>query len=101
MESEVKKRGRSHLRVRVTKKYKKGRVKITKRQLLELRGQELTCNCRQFLKRKPYIFLGKEDRKKKVLYVDHLAIALDWDENGKKMLRMHRKRKHRCPRKIA
>ncbi|KXJ20246.1 uncharacterized protein LOC110243959 [Exaiptasia diaphana] len=101
VESEVKKRGRSHLRVRVTKKYKKGRVKITRRQLLELRGRELTCNCSQFIRKKSYLFLGKEDRRRKVLYVDNLATALDWDENGKQMLRMHRKRKHRCPRRIS
>ncbi|XP_031568591.1 uncharacterized protein LOC116303230, partial [Actinia tenebrosa] len=101
VESEVRKNGRLQLRVRVTKKYKKGIVKITRRQLLELRGRELTCDCSPVILKRHYLLLGKEDKKKRVLYVDNLLIALDWETSGKKMLRMHRKRRYRCPKRIA
>ncbi|EDO38872.1 predicted protein [Nematostella vectensis] len=101
VDSEVHKNGHQQLRVRVSTRYKSGAVRITKRQLLELRGRELTCNCSQVLPSKVYLIIGKEDKHRRVLFVDGMVSALEWDVDGKKMARMIRKRRDRCPKRIT
>lgn len=96
MESEVMRNGQPRLRVRIQRTYKQSRLKINSRQLLEKRGQELTCSCGNLKANRVYIILGKEDRRKRVLYVDNFSTALEWSKNGKSFIRAYRK-KTPCP----
>ncbi|XP_068693991.1 uncharacterized protein [Montipora foliosa] len=96
MESEIVRNGQSHLRVRVQRTFKQSKVKINTRQLLEKRGQEITCNCGNLRPNRVYVILGKEDRRKRVLYLDNFSTALDWSRNGKTYIRAYRKKPDGC-----
>ena len=96
VESVIRKKGWRYLRVRVTKTFKKGKVKINKRQLIEVRSLKVTCKCTRLLPRKTYLILSKEDRHKRKLYIDALTTALEWSNDAKRYLRMYRK-KALCP----
>lgn len=96
MENEIMRNGLHGLRVRVLRTYKEGKVQVNRRQLLEKRGQEITCSCSNLKPNKVYVILGKEDKRKRVLYIDNFSTALEWSKNGKAHLRAYRK-KSSCP----
>lgn len=99
MESEIMRNGLPRLRVRIVRTYKQGRVKINnKNQLLEKRGQEITCSCSNLKPNKVYLIIGKEDKRKRVLYLDNFSTALEWNKNGKSYVRSYKK-KISCPEK--
>ena len=100
MENEIMRNGLHRLRVRVLRTYKQGKVKIDSRQLLEKRGQEITCSCSNLKPNKVYVILGKEDKRKRVLYVDNFSTALEWSKNGKAYVKAYRK-KATCPERRA
>ncbi|PFX23351.1 Netrin-5 [Stylophora pistillata] len=97
MESEISKNGLPRLRVRIMRLYKQGRVKInSKHQLLDKRGQEITCSCNSLKVNKVYLLLGKEDKRRRLLYLDNFSTALEWSKNGKQYVRANRKN-NSCP----
>lgn len=96
MENEIMRNGLPRLRVRVLRTYKQAKVKINSRQLLGKRGQEITCSCSNLKPGRVYIILGKEDKRRRVLYVDNFSTALEWTKNGKSFVRAFRK-KALCP----
>ncbi|KAL9987706.1 hypothetical protein ACROYT_G002055 [Oculina patagonica] len=101
MESEIMRNGLPRLRVRIMRTYKQGKVKINnKTQLMEKRGQEITCSCSNLNANKVYLILGKEDKRKRVLYLDNFSTALEWNKNGKSFVRAYRK-KTSCPERRA
>lgn len=67
-----------------------------KNQLMEKRGQEITCSCSNLKVNKVYLILGKEDKRKRVLYLDNFSTALEWDKNGKPYVKAFRNRSS-CP----
>ena len=91
--------GRLKYRVRVTKYYKSGRLSISKRINIEIRGEQVTCKCSLLQLRKTYLIQGKEDARKKSLFLDNYTFAMDWSAGGKKMAKLHKK-KHICPKRI-
>jgi len=99
MENEILWNGQPHLRVRVQRTFKASRVKISSRQLLEKRGQEITCSCGNLRPDRVYVILGKEDRRKRVLYLDNFSTALEWSRNGKTYVRAYRRRSS-CPERV-
>lgn len=93
MESEIMRNGFPQLRLRIARTYKQGKVKIdNKNQLMEKRGQEITCSCRNLKVDKLYLILGKEDQRKRVLYLDNFSTALEWNKNGKSYMKAFRNR---------
>lgn len=97
MESEIMKNGLPRLRVRILRMYKQGRVKINNRhQLLDKRGLEITCSCSNLKVNKVYLILGKEDKRRRLLYLDNFSTAVDWSKNGKQYIRANRKN-NSCP----
>ena len=97
MESELMRNGLPHLRLRITRTYNQGKVKInSKNQLMEKRGQEITCSCSNLKVNKHYLILGKEDKRKRVLYLDNFSTALEWNKNGKSYVKAFKNRSS-CP----
>lgn len=89
--------GLPRLRLRIARTYKQGKVKINnKNQLMEKRGQEITCSCSNLKVNKVYLILGKEDKRKRVLYLDNFSTALEWNKNGKSYVKAFRN-KTSCP----
>lgn len=99
VESEILWNGQPHLRVRVQRTFKASKVKINNRQLLEKRGQEITCSCGNLRPDRVYAILGKEDRRKRVLYLDNFSTALEWSRNVKTYVRAYRRRSS-CPERV-
>lgn len=99
MENEILWNGQPHLRVRVQRTFKSSKVKISSRQLLEKRGQEITCSCGDLRPNRVYVILGKEDRRKRILYLDNFSTALEWSRNGKTYVRAYRRRSS-CPERV-
>ena len=97
MESEVMKNGLPRFRVRILRIFKQGKVKINnKHQLLDKRGQEITCSCSNLKVSKVYLILGKEDKRRRLLYLDNFSTALEWSKNAKQYVRSYRKNSS-CP----
>lgn len=89
--------GLPRLRLRIARTYKQGKVKINnKNQLMEKRGQEITCSCSNLKVNKVYLILGKEDKRTRVLYLDNFSTALEWNKNGKSYVKAFRNRSS-CP----
>ncbi|KAJ7388975.1 Wnt inhibitory factor 1 [Desmophyllum pertusum] len=97
MESEIMRNGLPRLRVRIVRMYKQGKVSINSRsQLLDKRGQEITCSCSNLKANRVYLILGKEDKRRRVLYLDNFSTALEWSKNGRSYVRAYKK-KASCP----
>ena len=97
MDSEIMRNGLPRLRLRIARTYKQGKVKINnKNQLMEKRGQEITCSCSNLKVNKVYLILGKEDKRTRVLYLDNFSTALEWNKNGKSYVKAFRNRSS-CP----
>ena len=97
METEIMRNGLPRLRLRIARTYKQGKVKIDNKNLLmEKRGQEITCSCSNLKVNKLYLILGKEDKRKRVLYLDNFSTALEWNKNGKTHVKAFRNRSS-CP----
>ena len=99
MEGRVRgKNGAVKYRIRVTKRYKTSRLAITKRHYIELRGHDITCKCTPLLRQKIYLMLGQENERTNTLYVDDYTYAIDWENGGKKLAKLHKK-KSKCPKR--
>eukprot|EP00794_Sanderia_malayensis_P016194 gene16194-17822_t len=93
--------GKMKYYLRVTKRYKRGRIRIRKRhQVLEVRGQKLTCNCQQLKIGQIYLIFGREDRRHDALFIDDYTVAMPWGKKCKKFVRTNR-RQLNCPPRLA
>lgn len=54
------------------------------------------CNCGNLRLNRVYVILGKEDRRKWVLYLDNFFMVLDWLRNGKIYIWVYRKKFDGC-----
>jgi hypothetical protein len=87
-------------RVRVTKLYKRSRVSIGKKIDIEIIGRVITCKCESLQVRKTYLILGKENFRTNTFFLDDYTYAIEWPEGGKKMAKLHKKRKS-CPKRYG
>ena len=94
------KNGQPLHKVRVTKLYKRSRVTIGKKIDIEIIGREVTCKCEPLQVRKTYLILGKERSRTNTFFLDDFSYAIEWPKGGKKMAKLHKKRKN-CPRKFG
>lgn len=98
--STLSRNGRVLHKVRVTKFYKRSRIPIGKKIDIEIMGKEITCKCQPLQIRKTYLILGKENSRTRTLFLDDYTYAIEWPEGGKKMAKLHKKRKS-CPKRFA
>lgn len=54
------------------------------------------CSCSNLKVNKVYLILGKEDKRRRLLYLDNFSTAVDWSKNGKQYIRANRKN-NSCP----
>lgn len=93
--------GKTKYYLRVTKRYKRGRIRIKKRhQVLEVRGTKLTCNCQRLKPGQIYLIFGREDRRDDTLFIDDYSVAMPWGKKCKKFVRTNRKQLN-CPPRLA
>lgn len=98
--STLSKNGQPLHKVRVTKLYKRSRVTIGKKIDIEIIGREVTCKCESLQVRKTYLILGKERSRTNTFFLDDFSYAIEWPKGGKKMAKLHKKRKN-CPKKFG
>eukprot|EP00112_Aurelia_sp_Birch-Aquarium-sp1_P017899 Seg42.3 transcript_id=Seg42.3/GoldUCD/mRNA.D3Y31 product="Wnt inhibitory factor 1" protein_id=Seg42.3/GoldUCD/D3Y31 len=93
--------GKKRYYVRVTKKYKRGRIRIRKKhQALEVKGTKLSCNCQKLKIGQVYLIFGREDRRDDTLFIDNYTISMQWSKKCKRFARTNRKQLN-CPPRLA
>ena len=97
----VKEKGKTKYYLRVTKRYKRGRIRIRKKhQPLEVKGTKLSCECQKLNVGYVYLIFGREDRRTDTLFIDDYTISMAWGKKCKRFVRTNR-RQLNCPPRLA
>ena len=101
VERVLKEKGKMKYYLRVTKRYKRGRIRIKKKhQALEVKGKKLTCKCQKLKVGHVYLIFGREDRRSDTLFIDDYTISMQWGKKCKRFVRTNRRHLN-CPPRLA
>jgi len=97
----LKEKGSTKYLLRVTKRYKRGRIRIRKKnQALEVKGTKLSCKCQKLKVGHVYLIFGREDRRTDTLFIDDYTISMQWGKKCKRFVRTNRRHLN-CPPRLA